>query len=479
MNRRLGISVGFVLVAAACGYNPGPYTAPGQPDGAAGGAGGSGAVDVSIADGAHDAPGTGGITGTSDAKSTPDLPIGGGGQLGTGGLPATGGQVGLGGAPASGGTGAGGIVGTGGGGMGSGGVGAGGLSIAGGTIGAGGIAGTGGIGAGGKSGGTGGNPGTGGTVIGTGGKPGTGGGPGTGGNPGTGGTPGTGGSTGGASGRSAGCGQGPGIPASQYNTGTPISITAGGLTRRYVLNIPTNYDNTKPYQLVLALHALDGNDKQMYAWQYYGLLPLSNNTAIFAAPNGMKSGSPCTGTGSGESGCGWPNTAGQDMALMDAVIKQVEDNFCVDTNRIVATGWSYGASMAYEVGCERPLSNVGSAGWGVRAIAIYSGAQMSGSCKPSTGTPVAFYESHGINDSVLSYNGGVTLAQNFANADGCTWATPAKASGSHICTTISGCKSDYPVEFCSFVGDHTPFPDSGLQSSSWGPAEAWGFLSQF
>jgi poly(3-hydroxybutyrate) depolymerase len=475
MGKRLGIAIGFVFVAAACGYNPGPYTAPGQPDGAAGGSGGSSAVDASIADGSHDSPGTshgtGGTTGTWDAKGTTDVPLGGGGG---GGLPATGGQVGFGGVPASGGTGAGGIVGTGGVVTGTGGLGSGGASAAGGAPG------TGGIGTGGKSSGAGGNPGTGGTVIGTGGKPGTGGTViGTGGSPGTGGTPGTGGApgTGGSTSRSAGCGQAPTITT--YNTGTPIAITAGGLTRRYVLNIPTNYDNTKPYQLVLALHQLDGNDKQMYDGKYYGLLPLSNNTAIFAAPNGEKNGAPCSGTGSGDSSCGWPNTGGQDMALMDAVVKQVEDNFCVDTNRIVATGWSYGASMSYEIGCQRPLSNVGSAGWGVRAIAIYSAAQMSGTCKPNTGTPVAFYASHGTNDSVLNYTGGVTLAQNFASADGCTWATPTKATGSHVCTNLAGCKSGYPVEFCSFVGDHTPYPDTGSAPASWGPAAAWDFLSQF
>jgi poly(3-hydroxybutyrate) depolymerase len=217
----------------------------------------------------------------------------------------------------------------------------------------------------------------------------------------------------------------------------------------------------------------------MYNWQYYGLLPLSNDTAIFAAPNGQKNGSPCSGTGDGDSGCGWPNSSGQDMALVDAVVAQVEENFCVDTNRIFATGWSYGGSMSYEVGCERPLGKTGSATWGVRAIAIYSAAQMSGSCKPST--PIGFYASHGTHDGVLNYDSmGLPLAQNFAKANGCTWATPTKVtSGTHVCANLTGCKTGAPLEFCSFNGDHTPFPDNGQSSGSWGPQEAWKFLSQF
>jgi hypothetical protein len=39
--------------------------------------------------------------------------------------------------------------------------------------------------------------------------------------------------------------------------------------------------------------------------------------------------------------------------------------------------------------------------------------------------------------------------------------------------------SGYPLEFCSFKGDHTAYPDNGQESSSWGPAEAWAFLNQF
>jgi hypothetical protein len=102
--------------------------------------------------------------------------------------------------------------------------------------------------------------------------------------------------------KSAGCGKAPGIPSSKYNKGTSIDITAAGMQRRYVLQVPTNYDNTHPYKLVVTLHARDGNDKQMYNWQYYGLLAPSNNTAIFVAPNGQLNGKPCAGTSSSGEG---------------------------------------------------------------------------------------------------------------------------------------------------------------------------------
>ena len=132
--------------------------------------------------------------------------------------------------------------------------------------------------------------------------------------------------------------------------------------------------------MILTIHELNGNDKEMYRDKYYGLLPLSNNTVIFAAPNGVNGSNPCSGNSAGDGGCGWPS-GNNNMELMDAVVEQVTENFCVDMNHIYATGWSYGASMSYEVGCERPLGGT-KATWGVRAIAIYSGAQMSGRFDP-------------------------------------------------------------------------------------------------
>ena len=121
------------------------------------------------------------------------------------------------------------------------------------------------------------------------------------------------------------------------------------------------------------------------------------------APNGQQNNANCTQA----SGCGWPNPSDTDMKFADAVVAQIEQNFCVDTNRIFATGWSYGASMSEQTACERPLSGETN-GWGVRAIAVYSVAYLSNTdnCKASSSKPVAYYASHGTNDTVLPYSGG-------------------------------------------------------------------------
>ena len=225
---------------------------------------------------------------------------------------------------------------------------------------------------------------------------------------------------------SSGCGKAPTIASSNYNNGHHIAITVGSMPREYILNVPTNYDNTHPYKFVIAYHELNGNDDEMYKYSYYHLLPLSNNSTIFVAPNGQQNNANCTQAG----GCGWPNPSDTDMKLADAVVAQIEQNFCVDTNRIFATGWSYGASMSEQTACERPLTGPVN-GWGVRAIAVYSVAYLSNTdnCKASSSKPVAYYASHGTNDATLPYSGGVSIAQTWAAADGCTAQTPTQATG--------------------------------------------------
>jgi poly(3-hydroxybutyrate) depolymerase len=286
------------------------------------------------------------------------------------------------------------------------------------------------------------------------------------------------GTGGGGASLSAGCGKMPTIPASMYNNGNPIPIMAAGKQRRYILSVPTDYNNAKPYRLVIAWHQLDGNDKQMYQQNYYWLKDIADaaSSTIFVAPNGEKNGAPCTGTGVAESGCGWPDSAGSNVALGDAVVAAVEESFCIDKNKIFANGWSYGGSMTFRTACSRPLGGEGM--WGVRAVAVYNGAEQlsSGGCKASK--PVAFYASHGTNDSVLSYDGGISMDQTYGKLNGCTWMTPAKATGNHICTMQMGCTAGYPVEFCSFVGPHTPDPPKE-GGARWQPQEVWKFFSQF
>lgn len=76
------------------------------------------------------------------------------------------------------------------------------------------------------------------------------------------------------------------------------SIQSGGQNRSYVLRVPDNYDRNHPYRLIFGLHWLNGTAGNVSSNGWYGLLPRSNNSTIFVAPQGIDNGwaNPAVGT---------------------------------------------------------------------------------------------------------------------------------------------------------------------------------------
>lgn len=387
--------------------------------------------------------GSGGVTGSGGQSAT-------GGASATGGHSATGGQTGTGGASAQDGTGTGGSAQTGGTTSTAGAAGSGGRTGSGGTSAAGGAAGrdagpdlagaTGGNGAGGQTG-----------------------------QGGSGETPPDAGS-GSAAVPSAGCGKTPTL------TSGSRTIQSGGQNRSFMLRIPANYDNSHPYPLLFAFHwnggtmgDVDGGGTSGYTWSYYGLREQADNSTsskmIFVAPQG--------------NGNGWANSGGQDLTLVDDLIKQIEADLCVDTSRLFSMGFSYGGGMTYAIACARASV--------FRAAAVYAGAQLSG-CTDGT-KPIAYIGFHSITDPTCNISGGRSLRDKFVTNNGCTPQTPpepSQGSKTHLCTSYAGCSAGHPVRWCPFDGGgHTPAPvdgqsiDSGGGDKTWTKGEAWKFFTQF
>ncbi|MEU4815630.1 cellulose binding domain-containing protein [Micromonospora aurantiaca] len=263
-------------------------------------------------------------------------------------------------------------------------------------------------------------------------------------------------STNGTLAATAGCGKAPTL-----SSGTR-TISSGGQNRSYILRLPDGYDRNRPYRLIFGFHWLNGSANNVASAGYYGLLPLSNNSTIFVAPQGIDNG--------------WANTNGRDLTLFDDISRQIENDLCVDTSQRFALGWSYGGAMSYAVACARPTV--------VRAVTVISGANLSG-CNGGT-QPVAYFGIHGIYDSVLNISAGRSLRDTFVRNNGCTAQSPrepSRGSLTHITTTYSGCREGYPVQWAAFDGDHTPSPVDGSSSPNdsrtWTSGEIWRFFSQF
>jgi poly(3-hydroxybutyrate) depolymerase len=390
------------------------------------GCGGGDATGTGTA-GSHQG-GSGGIGGATSAGGTagPAGTAGTGATAGAGGATSAGGTTGAAGASTSGGT------------TGSAGAGTGGAAA-----GSGGATGRGGAGGGGAGGGLGG---------GSGGRGGAAGLAGGGGGAGAG-TAGTGGAT-----MSPGCGR-----TRTLQNGT-ITITFNGAARKYILRVPDAYDNNHAYRLVLAYAWSGASASQVVSANYFTFATLDSKNTIFAAPDAAG------GAGS------WSNT---DVAFTDAILAQLEGDLCIDKSRLFATGFSFGGGMAMALACTR--ADV------FRAVAFFSGADLTNSCPATLTKPIAYYASQASEDAggmpITSPITGERKQAQFAEVNGCMpepASTTFPAAGQpHTCTNYKGCSAGHPTEYCVFNGPHGWEPKDPGQSMSWNAPEAWKFITQF
>jgi poly(3-hydroxybutyrate) depolymerase len=270
---------------------------------------------------------------------------------------------------------------------------------------------------------------------------------------------GSGGSTGGSGGvmQSAGCGK-----TRTLENGT-IPIMFNGSARNYILRVPDDYDNNRPYRLVFAFAESGASAMSVASRNYFTFATLdSENDTIFAAPDAAN------GAGS------W---SASDVELTDDILAQLEGELCIDKTRIFATGFSFGGAMSLALACQR--ADV------FRGVAFFSGADLTGSCTGTLTKPIAYYASQASEDSTgdpMPSSGRIKQAQ-FAEVNGCTPepdATTFPASGQpHRCTVYKDCSEGHPTVYCVFAGAHGWEPRDPGESMSWNAPEAWKFITQF
>jgi poly(3-hydroxybutyrate) depolymerase len=255
--------------------------------------------------------------------------------------------------------------------------------------------------------------------------------------------PATGGATGGGTGTSAavpsaGCGKT--APASGRAT-----IDVSGTSREYILKLPDGYEATHPYRLIFGFHGAKYDDNWVadggapLTGPFFGVESEANGSAIFVAPQAQSGG-----------------FSSQDLPFVDAMVAQFESQLCIDKSRIFSIGFSMGAIMTINIGCNR--SDV------FRAIAPMSG-ELPSPCP--AGKHIAYWASHGTNDTTIPPAQGQAARNEFATRNNCSPQTSAPDANN--CVTYQGCDPGYPVVWCTFDGVHEPAPFAG--------PEIWQFLA--
>lgn len=216
---------------------------------------------------------------------------------------------------------------------------------------------------------------------------------------------------------SAGCGS-----AARFTTG-PHSLTSDGMQRSYWVEMPADYDPNRTYPVVIGLHWRDGSADDVRGWSgFFGLKNEYGDSAIFIAPQGLNAG--------------WANSGDRDIRFMRSMISHVQQGACVDTQRVFATGFSFGGMMSNAIGCQ--MGDV------VRAIAPMAGSLWSG-CAPSAHRVAALFI-HTQDDNAVPYTAGLAARDTFIQRNNCS--TDAVPRGSHGCVEHQGCTAGKPVVWC-------------------------------
>lgn len=239
------------------------------------------------------------------------------------------------------------------------------------------------------------------------------------------------------------------------------SIDVASETRQYILALPSNYDENHAYKLIFAWHPWTGTAQMIASGGYYGLKNLSDNQAIFVAPDGQDYQ---------DAGAGWGNSNGKDVAFYHAMLDRFRSELCIDEDRIFSVGVSFGAMFSFTLGCTADSM--------LRAIVPMAGnATTSGGCAAGT-RQVAVMAFIGLQDSLLS--GHRQAVSTYAQRDGCSTQTqtlsPSWCDGLNAtnlpctCVEYQGCQEGYPVISCEYTAGHQQAPN---------PGPIWDFLAEF
>jgi poly(3-hydroxybutyrate) depolymerase len=259
---------------------------------------------------------------------------------------------------------------------------------------------------------------------------------------------GAGGSGAGGSGGSVGCGK-TGSKTGQFQA----QISSAALDRGYYLSVPADYDSNKPYALIFGYHGSNYTGQKMRTYLDLEKAPLVGKT-IFVYPDGL----PLPNE---PDNVAWILTEGsRDLVFFDDLYKKLNEEYCIDPNRVFANGQSYGGLMTNAVGCLR--------GDVLRGIAVVAGSGPRGtSCKGQ----VAAWLTHGTDDDAVSFASGEKSRDFWLAANHCTTMTVTGTPAQ--CQNYQGCDAGYPVIWCP----HTA--DGGHQHPSFGRAAVREFFATF
>ena len=196
---------------------------------------------------------------------------------------------------------------------------------------------------------------------------------------------------------SAGCG-GSQIEPGTYRSDQAEPLVVGGAQKKWAMHVPEAHDGTSALPLWVQLHGVGGSGSSQVA-QFRS--SADEHGFVLAAPTEFL----------GNAGWTWreedlvldTSLSNPDIAFINALLRHLEDDLCIDLARIYVAGYSGGGEGASVLGCV--LED--------RIAAVAPAAAMldvGDACELDR--PVPFLGVHGTADSTAYFDGGYSPGYN-------------------------------------------------------------------
>ncbi|KAI4741432.1 hypothetical protein E4T50_08152 [Aureobasidium sp. EXF-12298] len=222
---------------------------------------------------------------------------------------------------------------------------------------------------------------------------------------------------------SAGRGCGSALPAGSRAGGptTQFFIDSAGFRRSFSVHVPSSYDTNSAAPLIFAFHGRSETPTNIEGYSDFSSEAI-NPYGIVVYPLGVAANDYPQWQSDPDAVDRTPYV--DDQTFVQDLIIHMTSNYCIDTSRILASGFSNGGGLVGVLACNSSLSNQFS------AFAINSGAQYTddsntAGCPQSGNVPstiltntlvqpvcspgrrnVPILEFHGDADGTISYDGG-------------------------------------------------------------------------
>ena len=264
----------------------------------------------------------------------------------------------------------------------------------------------------------------------------------------------------------------------QTSTGT---IEHDGLTRDYILHLPTGYDSDNSYPFVYNLHGYTSNAEQQ---QFYSAMDATSdaNGFIVCYPNGIANSWNVSLPG---------GSSADDVGFLVNLVDSLSMIYNINYDRLYSCGMSNGGFMSYKLACEQ--------GDKFAAIASVTGSIVPSQldeCNPIRKMPVM--QIHGTADPTVAYNGSSFnvaiegVVDFWTEGNGCNIIADTidveNINILDLCTAqriqYTDCEDDTEVVFYKIDGGMHTWPDAAITLGTTNrdfnaSQEIWNFFNRF